>query len=305
MTKRHCELCMYSLFWFIISTTVFTTTATQSSSFSIQQQHQRHGSRISGNGGGDNSKTDHGSRSSSSSLSSSSLHSKRQSLTSSSPLHATSIPSSDSFSTDIGSTNKRGNDEKRNEDSYPLDCGCDLRSNSTHIVWKKKKTTTTVEGRTATSSSSPPPRGTCHCHSIVVQTRREAEQDCLKFLRDNLMPFDIPFEETLGFPPISYDFVDNVDSDKDQLEIDGLDYGLIGPTIRLSLDAKIMYPWTDELPKHIFFDYVLNYANLNEARTNWRPVRTFTYHFGFAYLMWPSIPLDTSDSKVFFSSFSS
>jgi hypothetical protein len=47
---------------------------------------------------------------------------------------------------------------------------------------------------------------------------------------------------------------------------------------QLALEAKIQYPsmdhpWTDDLPKHILFlNYVLNYANLNEARTNWRPL---------------------------------
>jgi hypothetical protein len=95
------------------------------------------------------------------------------------------------------------------------------------------------------------------------------------------MPFDLPFKETLGFPPPSQQSSSSsasstsssLSENENSVEVDGLDYGLIGPTIQLSLDAKVMYPWTDDLPKHIFFDYVLNYANLNEARTNWRPVR--------------------------------
>ncbi len=93
-----------------------------------------------------------------------------------------------------------------------------------------------------------------------VQTRKEAELDCLTFLKDNVMAFDIPFRETMGFPA------------DDDASADGLDYGMVGPTITLALDAKVQYPWTDDLPKDVFMDYVLNYANLNEARTNWRPL---------------------------------
>lgn len=74
------------------------------------------------------------------------------------------------------------------------------------------------------------------------------------------MPFDIPNMETMGFVP------------DDDVDIDGLDSGLVGPTVSLALDAKIHYTWTDALPQEIFYEYVLNYANVNEARSNWRPL---------------------------------
>lgn len=74
------------------------------------------------------------------------------------------------------------------------------------------------------------------------------------------MPFDKPNMETLGFV-----------SDED-VDVDGLDSGLVGPTVKLALDAKVQYPWTDALPQDIFYEYVLNYANVNEARSNWRPL---------------------------------
>lgn len=76
-----------------------------------------------------------------------------------------------------------------------------------------------------------------------------------------MMPFDEPFSETMGFG-----------SDDDAVETDGLGNGLVKPTVSLALDAKVRYKWTDDLHPHIFFNYVLNYANLNEARTNWRPL---------------------------------
>ena len=106
-----------------------------------------------------------------------------------------------------------------------------------------------------------------------VQTIRAAQQECLEYLQDNIMEFDRPFQHTMGFPSSSSS------SDTDNIAIDGLESGLIGPTIALALQTKIEYPWTDTLPKAIFLEYVLNYANVNEGRTNWRPMLTDALHF--------------------------
>lgn len=128
------------------------------------------------------------------------------------------------------------------------------RSNSTHIVWKSPQLATLpVFGRRRAQSTQQSSR-------CDLQLRKDAEKECLQYLSDNIMIFDTPFRETMGFP------TENTDS------VDGLDNGMVGPTVKLALDAKTQYPWTDDLPKHIFFDYVLNYANLNEARSNWRPL---------------------------------
>jgi hypothetical protein len=91
------------------------------------------------------------------------------------------------------------------------------------------------------------------------QSRKEAEQDCLHYLRDNIMPFDAPNLETMGFNPSGED-------------VDGLSNGLVGPSVTLALNAKLKYEWTDALPQSIFYEYVMNYANTNEARSNWRPL---------------------------------
>jgi hypothetical protein len=136
------------------------------------------------------------------------------------------------------------------------------RSNATHIVWKHDPSNI-VDKIDLNGCDDVVGCGGC----CVIQTRKEAENDCLVFLKSNILDFDIPFKETMGFP------------DEDDTVADGLDYGLIQPTIRLALDAKVQYPWTDELPKNIFMDYVLNYANLNEARTNWRPLLVDTMQF--------------------------
>lgn len=94
------------------------------------------------------------------------------------------------------------------------------------------------------------------------QTRKNAEHDALAYLRSNIMPFDVANMETLGF------------AQDGAADVDGLDSGLVGPTVTLALDAKIHYQWANVVPQHVYFEYVLNYANVNEARTNWRPLVT-------------------------------
>ena len=136
------------------------------------------------------------------------------------------------------------------------------RSNATHIAWREEKAVTeriaTIPMFRATTKQ-PISSLLCTC---THQTRPAAENECLLFLRDNLMSFDFPFQETMGFPT-NYSTTNAAD---------GLDNGMIGPTISLALDAKVLYPWTDILSKSTFQNYVLNYANLNEARNNWRPL---------------------------------
>ena len=85
----------------------------------------------------------------------------------------------------------------------------------------------------------------------------------MEYLKNNIMSFDEPFKETMGFP---------LSDNKNDADADGLGNGLVGPTVALALDAKVQYKYTDNLQPDIFFEYVLNYANLNEARTNWRPL---------------------------------
>ncbi|KAL3928610.1 MAG: hypothetical protein SGBAC_012575 [Bacillariaceae sp.] len=137
-------------------------------------------------------------------------------------------------------------------DATQLDC----RSNETHIVWKTAPTTMATMPTFGRRRSQTTIRQT----NCVVQPRKQAEQECLKYLQDTIMPFDVPFFETLGFG-----------NHKDD-EVDGLGNGIVTVSVRLALDAKATYEWTDSLPKDIFYNYVVNYANLNEARTNWRPL---------------------------------
>jgi len=115
--------------------------------------------------------------------------------------------------------------------------------NTTHVAWISMPS-----NDKATSISSA---------SHQLQLRRDAEKEALAYLRTNLMPFDVPNAETLGFQ-------------RTELP-DGLSNGIVHPTISLALEAK-SYSWTNNVPKDIYFEYVVNFANVNEGRSNWRPL---------------------------------
>ena len=118
------------------------------------------------------------------------------------------------------------------------------------------------------------------------------------------MPFDVPNAGTLGFHDVSTAATDNGAAEETEtlggasqsmkgprqatevkfLEIetsdgasvglpDGLSDGIVNRTIHLALATKMEdYPWTRRVPRDIFFEYVVSFANVNEARTNWRPL---------------------------------
>lgn len=76
----------------------------------------------------------------------------------------------------------------------------------------------------------------------------DASREAVEFLRANMPAFDRPHTETL------------------------FDGGLVGPTVNISLTARALFPWARTVPKEVFFDAVLPYASVNEARTDWRPL---------------------------------
>lgn len=166
------------------------------------------------------------------------------------------------------------------------------RSNATHIVWKLTPSSPQLYGnldqqvvqRSLAFEIDGNLRKTT-TFQCAIQTRKEAEKTCMSFLKNNIMPFDEPFMETLGF------------SRDDAVDADGLGNGLVQPSVSLALDAKIRYKWTDDLPPHIFFNYVLNYANLNEARTNWRPLLVDALKFNESDLYQDSLNGSATETK--------
>lgn len=156
----------------------------------------------------------------------------------------------------------------------------DCRSNETHIAWRVPKeavrhhhhdddarehhTATAEQAKRALVIAREEEDGDDNeAYTCVYQNATEAARDAYEYLRQHVMPFDLPFLETLGF---------HDDSDNSKNLPDGLEQGMIGLTIDYALRAKREFNYTDALPQEIWQEYVLNYANTNEARSNWRPL---------------------------------
>lgn len=74
----------------------------------------------------------------------------------------------------------------------------------------------------------------------------EATFEASEFLKEYMPNFDKPNEATL------------------------FEGGIVIPTVNISLKARQKYPFATNISIDLFFDYVLPYASVNEARTNWR-----------------------------------
>jgi len=111
-------------------------------------------------------------------------------------------------------------------------------------------------------------------HSYRIEPRSITYDKCMTFLSNHIMAFDRPNKDSLGFHS----------SSSSSYLPDGLTSGLAQPTISLSLDTK-NYTWTTHIPEPIFYEYVLNFANVNEPRTNWRPLFVQTLQPLLASLM--------------------
>ena len=135
----------------------------------------------------------------------------------------------------------------------------DCRSNSTHIAWSVSahdQNLQYVSGHSLHVSLVRERRRQAAADSCRWQTREEASQELYSYLRHHVMEFDLPFLETLGF--------DEEGASEDLP--DGLGDGMVGKTIELALQTKIDFPHADEIPYEIWCEFVLNYANTNEAR---------------------------------------
>lgn len=145
-----------------------------------------------------------------------------------------------------------------------------FRSNATHLCWRKMaKSPSLAEEESAV---------------ITWQSIEDAKRDAYNYLRRNVMAFDLPFLETMGFH----------NSTDDDDEADGLADGLIEPAIDYAIQAKIEFAYTDALPLNIWREYVLNYANLNEARNN---IRTLLWKRVIQPLFLSNTTTDTTNNN--------
>jgi hypothetical protein len=79
------------------------------------------------------------------------------------------------------------------------------------------------------------------------QKSDEAKAEMETFLKANMPTWDTPNQESL-------------------ME------GIIPTALTHSFTVKDTYPWAEMVPKEIFKNYILPYANVNEGRVNWRPM---------------------------------
>ena len=108
--------------------------------------------------------------------------------------------------------------------------------------------------------------------SSSLETVEKTKFEMMSYLYKNLMSFDYINAHSLGFPQNMTQIITMNNNDRLYKLPDGLSNGIIEPTINVSIHAKQYYPWTYNVPKEIYFEYVVNFANVNEARTNWRPL---------------------------------
>lgn len=106
----------------------------------------------------------------------------------------------------------------------------------------------------------------CHSDFVPFPTGTGSSYDCvpyalsflesMSYLEKNLPSFDVTNKGTLGF---------DLDSGIDGIANRGTNY---------SLETRSKYVWAANVPKRLFLEYVLPYANINEARTDWREIFT-------------------------------
>lgn len=80
---------------------------------------------------------------------------------------------------------------------------------------------------------------------ITCQSLEDVTKEANAFLKANAPPWD----------------TDNYESLKE---------GILGPTVTIALTARDVFPWAEDVPKDIWLNYVLPYANVNEPRVDWR-----------------------------------
>ncbi|GMI26550.1 hypothetical protein TrCOL_g1057 [Triparma columacea] len=88
----------------------------------------------------------------------------------------------------------------------------------------------------------------------------DAYASAYDFLYENLPSYDVTNAASLGFHSSSIP------------DTDGLEDGIATLALNVSLEALQSYEWAKGVEQEIFNEYVAAYANVNEARTNIRPL---------------------------------
>eukprot|EP00928_Gymnodinium_smaydae_P073235 TRINITY_DN56472_c0_g1_i1.p1 TRINITY_DN56472_c0_g1~~TRINITY_DN56472_c0_g1_i1.p1 ORF type:complete len:377 (+),score=41.18 TRINITY_DN56472_c0_g1_i1:14-1144(+) len=124
------------------------------------------------------------------------------------------------------------------------------------VPWPRTLTiTSTTESRQETGSAS--------SNAYTCENSSVADNAAVQFLWHNLPPMDALNTGSL------------------------FDGGIVTSTVQLALAARVKNPWAAAVPRDVWQNWVLPYASVNEARSNWRQ------------MMWDDLqPLVNNDSFV-------
>ena len=67
-------------------------------------------------------------------------------------------------------------------------------------------------------------------------------------------------------------------------DVDGLDEGIATLGINISLAAKQKYFWAANVSEELYYEYVVTYSHVNEARNNWRPFLDQVGNYNYSIL---------------------
>ena len=82
---------------------------------------------------------------------------------------------------------------------------------------------------------------------VSCEAFQDAKTRATKFLNDNMPPWDVINRGTLQL-------------------------GILPQTVQQALEVRQNFSWAGKVPEDVWMDYVLPYANVNEARSDWRPL---------------------------------
>lgn len=87
------------------------------------------------------------------------------------------------------------------------------------------------------------------------------QESMVIYLAENMMPYDAPNSVTLGL---------STKSNNRQVKVDGLSDGIVNQTVYYSLQARSLFPWTDDIPEDVYMEYVVPFGIVNEPRVDYR-----------------------------------
>ena len=115
---------------------------------------------------------------------------------------------------------------------------------------------------------------------ILITADLQCNENEVPFPHNVCKPFDDCYEEAYNFLYANLPSWDRSNADSlgfhnsTGAEVDGLDDGVATLGINISLAAKQKYFWAGNVSEDVYYEYVVTFSHVNEARNNWRPYLT-------------------------------